>query len=152
MAHFAQLDENNIVTQVIVVPDSEEHRGIDFIVNDLGLDGTWIQTSITNRIRKVYGYPGYEYLPELDVFKPNKPEQNPSFVFDEETWTWINPVPKPEDGKHYIWDESSTSWVELILPPPPPLDTGTVHTFDPETKQWIDTGITFEDFQKQSLE
>ena len=45
MAHFAQIDENNIVTQVIVVDNSQEHRGQEFINNDLGLEGTWIQTS-----------------------------------------------------------------------------------------------------------
>lgn len=45
MAHFAQIDSNNIVTQVIVVDNSQEHRGQEFINDDLGLEGTWIQTS-----------------------------------------------------------------------------------------------------------
>ncbi len=45
MAHFAQIDENNIVTQVLVVPDNAEDRGQDYLANDLGLGGTWVQTS-----------------------------------------------------------------------------------------------------------
>ena len=45
MAHFAELDENNVVTQVLVVPDEQEHRGEDFLANDLGLGGRWVQTS-----------------------------------------------------------------------------------------------------------
>ena len=45
MAHFAQIDENNVVTQVLVVPDEQEHRGEDFLANDLGLGGRWVQTS-----------------------------------------------------------------------------------------------------------
>ncbi len=49
MAHFAQIDENNIVTQVLVVPDNAEDRGQDYLANDLGLGGTWVQTSYNNR-------------------------------------------------------------------------------------------------------
>lgn len=45
MAHFAQIDENNLVLQVLVVPNEQEHRGQDFLANDCGLGGTWVQTS-----------------------------------------------------------------------------------------------------------
>jgi hypothetical protein len=51
MAHFARV-ENNTVQEVLVVPDQQEHRGQDFLANDLGLGGTWIQTSYNHRIRK----------------------------------------------------------------------------------------------------
>ncbi len=49
MAHFAEIDNDGIVKQVLVVPDQEEHRGQDFLANDLGLGGTWIQTSYNHR-------------------------------------------------------------------------------------------------------
>ncbi len=52
MAHFAEIDGNGIVKQVLVVPDQQEHRGQDYLANDLGLGGTWIQTSYNHRIRK----------------------------------------------------------------------------------------------------
>jgi hypothetical protein len=45
MAHFAEIDENGLVLQVLVVPDAQEHRGHEFLADDLGLGGTWVQTS-----------------------------------------------------------------------------------------------------------
>ena len=68
MAHFAEIDENNIVVRVVVVPNEEEHRGNDFLANDLGLGGRWIQTSYTNRIRGIYAGVGFYYDEEKDEF------------------------------------------------------------------------------------
>jgi hypothetical protein len=113
MAHFAEILENNIVGRVLVVPDSEEHRGQEFLNDDIGLPGRWIQTSYNNKIRKIFAAPGYEYLEDVDAFKLPKPEGYPSFIFDEDSWSWIPPVEYPEDGKIYAWDEGSTSWVEV---------------------------------------
>lgn len=83
MAHFAKINENNIVEQVLVVPDSEEHRGQDFLSIDLGLGGKWVQTSYNTHngehinggtpIRKNYAGIGYTYDPILDEF--NLPEE-----------------------------------------------------------------------------
>lgn len=102
MAHFAELNENNIVTRVLVVPDSEEHRGEDYLANEIGLGGHWIQTSINNRIRGVFAMADMEYLPDVDKFMPLKPETNPSFIFDEEQWKWVHPIAEPEDADWVI--------------------------------------------------
>lgn len=67
MAHFAKIDENNKVVEVLVVPDAEEHRGNEYL-NELGLTGTWIQTSYNARIRGKYAGIGDIYYPELDEF------------------------------------------------------------------------------------
>lgn len=81
MAHFAQLDENNVVQQVIVVNNSElldengveqESKGIQFCQALLG--GTWIQTSYNGNFRKNYAGAGYVYDSQLDAFIPPKPD------------------------------------------------------------------------------
>ena len=89
MAHFAQIDNNNIVTQVLVVPDEQEHRGQDFLANELGLGGTWVQTSYNARIRKNYASIGFTYDLERDAFIAPKLECHPDKVtFDEEVCRW----------------------------------------------------------------
>lgn len=86
MAHFARI-ENNLVTEVLVVHNDLEHRGADFLANDLGLGGTWIQTSYNGNIRKNYAGIGYTYDEERDAFIAPKPEN--AIGFDEETCRWI---------------------------------------------------------------
>jgi hypothetical protein len=89
MAHFAEIDESNIVTRVLVVPDEQEHRGQEFLANDLGLGGFWIQTSYNARIRKNYAGVGYTFDPVRDAFIPPQPDCHPeSITFDEETCRW----------------------------------------------------------------
>jgi len=98
LAHFAEIDSNNIVTRVLVVPDEQEHRGQDFLANELGLGGTWVQTSYNARIRKNYAGIGYTYDAGRDAFIAPKPECHPDKVtFDEETCTWSCP-----DASHVI--------------------------------------------------
>jgi hypothetical protein len=87
MAHFAQIDNNNIVLQVLVIPDFQEHRGQQYLANDLNLGGVWIQTSYNNRIRKNYAGIGYKYDEELDAFIPPKPEIG-EWNLNEETCLW----------------------------------------------------------------
>lgn len=89
MAHFAEIDSNNIVVRVLVVDNSLEHRGAEFLSNDLGLGGTWIQTSYNNNIRKNYAGIGYTYDAVRDAFIAPKPEN--AIGFDEETCKWIMP-------------------------------------------------------------
>lgn len=69
MAHFAEINENNIVTRVVVVPNEQEHRGQEFLAEDLGLGGTWIQTSYNSNFRGKYAGIGDIYDEELDIFK-----------------------------------------------------------------------------------
>ena len=124
MAHFAQLDEYNIVVNVAVVPDEQEHRGQEYMADDLGLGGTWIQTSYNTvegthisdgtPLRHRYAGVGMTYDSERDVFLLPKPFD--SWVLDENL-LWDAPVPMPEDPpedetKMWSWDEETTSWVE----------------------------------------
>ena len=89
MAHYAEIDENNIVTRVLVVPDEQEHRGQEYLANELGLGGLWIQTSYNARIRKNYAGIGYTFDPVRDAFIAPRPECHPDKVtFDEETCHW----------------------------------------------------------------
>ena len=71
MAHFAHIDENNIVTQVLVVPDEQEHRGEEYL-NEIGLEGRWIQTSYNNNIRGSYAGIGDYYNEDIDMFEKVK--------------------------------------------------------------------------------
>lgn len=111
MAHFAEIDSTNVVLRILVVPDEQEHRGQDFLSNDLGLGGTWIQTSYNGRIRKQYAGIGSTYDSTADVFVAPKPY--PSWILDS-NYDWQAPVPRPADANKYIyWDEPSLSWVIL---------------------------------------
>jgi hypothetical protein len=111
MAHFAQIDENNIVTQVLVVPDNAEDRGQDYLANDLGLGGTWVQTSYNNRIRKNYAGVGFTYDPVNDWFVA--PQPYPSWSLDENA-QWQAPVAYPTDGLMYQWNEANTDWEAIV--------------------------------------
>ena len=117
MAHFAQLDSNNVVTQVIVVGNSDtadvngvekEHIGAAFCEKLLG--GNWKQTSYNGSIRKNYAGVGFTYNAGLDAFVPPKPYA--SWVLNNDTALWDAPTPMPTDDKKYSWDEATTSWVE----------------------------------------
>jgi len=118
MAHFAQLDSNNVVTQVIVVGNSDtadangvekEHIGAAFCERLFG--GNWKQTSYNGSIRKNYAGVGYTYNVSLDAFVPPKPYA--SWVLNNDTAQWEAPTPMPTDGARYSWDEATTSWVEM---------------------------------------
>lgn len=121
MAHFAQVDENNTVVQVLVVSDDQAHRGQDFLANDLGLGGNWIQTSYNTNagvhanggtpLRKNYAGVGYTYDASRDAFIPPKPYN--SWTLNEDTCLWDAPVSYPADGKIYRWDEDTVNWVEI---------------------------------------
>jgi hypothetical protein len=89
MANFAEIDNNNVVLRVLRVPDEQEHRGHDFMANDLGLGGTWLQTSYNKTIRKNYAGIGYTYDPNRDAFIAPKPDN--ALGFDEDTCQWITP-------------------------------------------------------------
>ena len=112
MAHFAEIDENNIVVRVLVVPDQQEHRGQEFLANDLGLGGLWIQTSYNARIRKNYAGIGFQFDSERDAFIAPQPFK--SWVLNEDTCQWESPVAYPTDGLMYAWDEKTTDWKAII--------------------------------------
>ena len=111
MAHFAEIDGDNVVTRVLVVPDAQENRGHEYLATDLGLGGTWVQTSYNATIRKNYAGIGYTFDSGRDAFIPPKPFA--SWVLNEATCNWDAPVARPEDDKMYSWDEATTSWIEV---------------------------------------
>ena len=108
MAHFARIDENNIVQEVLVVDNSLEYRGEDFLSNELGLGGRWIQTSYNNNIRKQYAGVGFYYDNENDVFISPKPYN--SWILNPTTFDWEAPIEKP--NKLCYWDEETLSWID----------------------------------------
>jgi len=121
MAHFAELDANNIVTRVIVVGNADtsdangvekEHIGAAFCERLLG--GTWKQTSYNGNMRKRYAGIGFTYNEALDAFVPPKPFA--SWTLNNTTADWQAPVAMPTDGKVYVWNESTLSWDESELP------------------------------------
>ena len=111
MAHFAKLDENNIVLEVNVVnndvlTENEETSGVEFLTQWSGGYSNWKQTSYNGNIRKQYAGIGYTYDSVNDVFIV--PQPYPSWTLDQ-NFDWQPPTPKPEDGT-YIWNESTLSW------------------------------------------
>jgi hypothetical protein len=107
MAHFAQINENNVVVNVLVVPDEQEHREQAFLADDLGLGGTWVQTSYNNNIRNRYAMIGGTYDPGNDVFIDIKPFDSWSLDSD---YNWQPPTPYPDDGNLYFWSEDEQQW------------------------------------------
>jgi hypothetical protein len=110
MAHFAELDENNIVTQVLVTDNDFPNEGYDWLVETFG--GTWVQTSYNATIRKNFAGIGFSYDEARDAFIPPKPFE--SWLLNEETCNWEAPKPYPTDEKPYNWDEESQEWIEYV--------------------------------------
>jgi hypothetical protein len=126
VAHFAELDENNVVKRVIVVDNKDtsdangneiESIGVAFCQKLLG--GNWKQTSYNGNIRKNYAGIGYTYRADIDAFVA--PQPYPSWVLDVNA-QWQAPVPMPQDAgtgeppKMYTWDEGTQSWVVVNSP------------------------------------
>ena len=118
MAHFAELDDNNVVLRVIVVHNNDcldangnesEAVGAGFCSKLFG--GNWKQTSYNANIRKNYAGIGFAYRADLDAFVP--PQPYPSWILNTNTAQWEPPVPYPTDGKRYLWDETTQSWVAV---------------------------------------
>lgn len=122
MAHYAEIDANNVVLRVIVVDNKDESTPDGTVVESIGVafcqrlfGGNWVKTSYNNNIRKRYAGIGYTYNTELDAFIPPKPY--PSWILSPDTVDWEAPVAYPTDGKVYSWDEAKQKWV-LVDPQP----------------------------------
>jgi hypothetical protein len=120
MAHFAELDKNNIVLRVIVVSNADtsdlsgverEEIGVAFCKAHYGASTIWKQTSYNGNFRKNYAGIGYSYDASRDAFIAPKPF--PSWVLDEQTCRWEAPIAYPSDGKYYRWNEATQSWIEV---------------------------------------
>lgn len=124
MGHWAKVDENNIVVQVIVAEKDVIDSGL------FGDPSTFIQTSYntyggvhyipnsrtpsedqSKALRKNYAGIGFTYDPNLDAFY--EPQPFPSWTLNTNTCQWDSPIPHPQDGKSYMWDENTTSWIEV---------------------------------------
>jgi len=105
MSHFAKIDSNNIVTEVIVAEQDFINSGA------VGDSFLWVQTSYNNNFRKKYASVGDTYDSDLDAFYG--PQPYPSWTLNEDTCLWEAPVAYPDDDKMYVWDEETTSWVEV---------------------------------------
>lgn len=122
MAHWAEIDENNVVLRVTVGdndgPNGDE--GYQWLIENLG--GTWVKTSYNGNIRKNFAGIGYTYDENLDAFISPKPFD--SWMLNENTCQWEAPTSRPEDNLDYIWDEETLSWIpievieDVIVPEP----------------------------------
>jgi hypothetical protein len=124
MAHFAQIDYENIVLRVSVIRDEDildengnenEELGIHFLKSVHGQSTRWIQTSYNNKIRYRYAGIGMVYNSEYDVFLNPKPY--PSWILNTNTFEWDAPILEPElteeqrgSGSYYEWNEENQEW------------------------------------------
>jgi len=120
MAHFAELDANNIVLRVIVVNNSDildqygyesENVGVAFCRSLFGAETIWRQTSYNATFRKNYAGIGYRYDAALNAFIA--PQPYPSWSLNTTTCQWEAPKPYPTDGKAYGWNEGLLRWERL---------------------------------------
>tara|TARA_R110002020_G_scaffold397298_1_gene607420 strand:- start:540 stop:905 length:366 start_codon:yes stop_codon:yes gene_type:complete len=115
MAHFAKLDENNIVTEVLVVDNKNiletdgkesEHKGKVFLEELFG-DATWVQTSYNDKFRKQFAGIGFSYDKTNDVFIRAQPFLSWSL---DSNFNWQPPIPYPTDGQNYEWNDKKLTW------------------------------------------
>ncbi len=121
MAHFAEIDSNNVVLRVIVVDNSDTAMADGTETESIGIahcqklfGGTWVQTSYNATQRKNFASKGYTYDSGRNAFIPPKPYN--SWVLDDSTCRWVAPVNAPSDASKenpYTWNEETTSWVKV---------------------------------------
>jgi hypothetical protein len=120
MAHFAELDNNNVVLRVVVVNNSDitdtngnevESIGQQFCYNLYG--GRWIQTSYNGSFRKHFAGKGFTYQEDIDMFIPFKPYA--SWILNDSTKLWEPPIVEPKDDLMYEWDEETVNWKALTF-------------------------------------
>lgn len=118
MAHWAELDKNNVVLRVLVGDNNEPDEGYQWLLDNLG--GRWVKTSFNTlngkhlqggvALRGNFAGPGFTYHEDIDAFMP--PSPYPSWIIKPDTFEWIAPVPQPDTGL-WKWDEETTSWIEF---------------------------------------
>lgn len=128
MAHWAKIDENNIVISVVVTPNENDDEGESLLSENM--PGTWIKTSYNTRggvhydsatgepsedqgkaLRGNFAGIGMVYDAELDAFYA--PKIFDSWILNEEKYEWEAPSPKPTEGGPWVWNESSQSWMKF---------------------------------------
>jgi hypothetical protein len=118
MAHWAEIDENNIVVRVTVGDNNDPNgdEGYQWLIDNLG--GTWIQTSYNNNFRKRFAGIGMKYYEEYDAFGPVS-STYPSWIFDEQEVTFVPSIPMPDsvDNAYWKWDEEIINWKLINIEP-----------------------------------
>ena len=112
MRYFAKIENNNLVSQVIKLADEIENP--ETYINELGIGGTWVETWKDGGERKNFAAVGSTYNNELNAFIPKKMEDEADFIFDENAYRWVPPIPYPTDGKEYGWGYESKAWIEIL--------------------------------------
>jgi hypothetical protein len=122
MAHFAEIDNEGNVLRVLVVDDMYEHKGQEYLADEVGLGGTWIKTSYNTKagqhlaggtpLHKNYAGIGYKF----DGIGFIPPQVYASWQLNEETYIWEPPTPMPVDDKLYVWNDENLTWEEYIPP------------------------------------
>lgn len=120
MAHLAKIDNNNIVIDVVKIPDEQEHRGQEYM-HEIGFPGRYIQTSYNTKgnvhafggtpLRGNYASIGGVYDPELDVFYSKQP--NEDMILNTTTFLWEYPVPYPDnltETQIAVWNRETKGW------------------------------------------
>jgi hypothetical protein len=119
MAHFAKVNTNNVVEEVLVI-SNDDIQNLDFpesepigqqFIQSLGLEGNWLQTSYNSNFRKNYAGIDFKYDIDIDAFIP--PSPFPSWVLNEDTCQWEPPTSYPPNRYKYYWNEDILSWVEI---------------------------------------
>lgn len=127
MAHFAKLDENNIVLDILVVsnddiqnlpfPQSEE-VGITFL-NSFLPSSIWKQTSYNNNFRFRYACIGHTFHPDCGEYGGfSEPKVQDDFIWDASVCNWVPPIPYPQDGLVYYWNLQQKQWSPVLQEPP----------------------------------
>lgn len=150
MAHFAEIDENNVVLRVVVIDNSKEDIGEEFCQQLLNSTNRWLKTSYNTAggehraggtpYRKNYAVIGFTYDPVRDAFIP--PQLYPSWVLNEDSCVWEAPVPRPElawgtVGLSVHWDEKNVRWKTLTDIPASQLNPGDMMILNEETIEWM---------------
>jgi hypothetical protein len=119
MAHWAEIDENNIVLRITVGDNNEPDEGYQWLIDNLG--GTWIKTSYNTHggVHELGGTPLHKNYARVgstfDGVGFYEPQPYPSWIKNEETYIWEAPVAYPTDNKSYTWNEETTSWDEIVF-------------------------------------
>lgn len=117
MAHWAELDENNIVLRVTVGSNDDSDEGYQWLIDNLG--GRWMKCSYNTingkhvlggtPFRWTFPGPGYLYFEDIDSFI--EPSQYKGWILDKETKKWNPPIPKPDSGM-WVWSNDIENWIE----------------------------------------
>lgn len=113
MAHWAELDENNVVLRVLVTDNNDPDEGYGFLTDAYG--GTWIQTSYNENIRYNFAAVGHTYDADADAFIP--PAPYPSWTLNTTSYRWEPPVAEPDEPSE--WVEETQSWFTPTVVPAP---------------------------------